>query len=164
MPSRSRIVLLTGAAGGIGRVMTRALLGGGHCVAAVDRHAASLERLKSLCDRTERLCPILADLSTEAGCAHAIEIARESFGTIEALVNNAGIGMSAIRPDAEVSHPGIEELTPEIWDRFFAIFVRAPVGRLTASGRGCEACEPPYRLARAGGGRSLAHGLKRDCL
>src|SRR5439155_24407341 len=32
-----------------------------------------------------------------------------------------------IRPDAEVSHPGIEELTPAIWDRFFAIFVRAPV-------------------------------------
>jgi len=65
--------------------------------------------------------------STETGCAHAIEIARERFGTIEALVNNAGIGMSAIRPDAEVSHPSIEELTPEIWDRFFAIFVRAPV-------------------------------------
>jgi NAD(P)-dependent dehydrogenase (short-subunit alcohol dehydrogenase family) len=127
MPSRSRIVLLTGAAGGIGRVMTRALLRGGHCVAAVDRDAASLERLKSLCDRTERLCPIVADLSTETGCAHAIEIACERFGTIEALVNNAGIGMSVIRPDAEVSHPGIEELTPEIWDRFFAIFVRAPV-------------------------------------
>ena len=127
MPSRSRIVLLTGAAGGIGRVMTRALLGDGQCVAAVDWDAASLERLKSLCNRTERLCPILADLSTETGCAHAIEIARERFGTIEALVNNAGIGMSAIRPDAEVSHPGIEELTPEIWDRFFAIVVRAPV-------------------------------------
>ena len=90
MPSRSRIVLLTGAAGGIGRVMTRALLRGGHCVAAADRDAASLERLKSLCDRTERLCPIVADLSTETGCAHAIEIARERFGTIEALINNAG--------------------------------------------------------------------------
>jgi len=127
MPSRNRIVLLTGAAGGIGRVMTRALLGSGHCVAAVDRDAASLERLESLCEGTERLCPIVADLSTQTGCAQAIEIARERFGTIEALVNNAGIGMSAIRPDAEVSHPGIEELTPEIWDRFFAIFVRAPV-------------------------------------
>ena len=23
-------------------------------------------------------------------------------------------------------HPGIEELTPELWDRFFNIFVRAP--------------------------------------
>jgi NAD(P)-dependent dehydrogenase (short-subunit alcohol dehydrogenase family) len=127
MPSRSRMVLLTGAAGGIGRVMTRALLGGGHCVAAVDRDAASLERLEGLCEGTERLCPILADLSTQTGCTHAIDIARERFGTIEALVNNAGIGMSAIRPDAEVSHPGIEELTAEIWDRFFAIFVRAPV-------------------------------------
>jgi NAD(P)-dependent dehydrogenase (short-subunit alcohol dehydrogenase family) len=94
MPSRSRMVLLTGAAGGIGRVMTRALLRGGHCVAAVDRDAESLERLKSLCD-SERLSPIVADLSTETGCAHAIEIARERFGTIEALVNNAGIGMSA---------------------------------------------------------------------
>jgi NAD(P)-dependent dehydrogenase (short-subunit alcohol dehydrogenase family) len=127
MPSRSRVVLLTGAAGGIGRVMMRALLRGGHCVAAVDRDAKSLERLKSLSDSTERLCPIDADLSRETGCAHAIEIARERFGTIEALVNNAGIGMSAIRPDAEVRHPGIEELLPEIWDRFFAIFVRAPV-------------------------------------
>ena len=79
MPSRSRIVLLTGAAGGIGRVMTRALLRGGHCVAPVDRDAESLERLKNLCDSTERLCPIVADLSTETGCAHPIEIARERF-------------------------------------------------------------------------------------
>src|SRR5260370_240025 len=31
------------------------------------------------------------------------------------------------RPDAELLHPGTEERTPEIWDRFFAIFVRAPV-------------------------------------
>ena len=127
MPSRSRIVLLTGAAGGIGRVMTQALLRDGHCVAAVDRDADSLKHLKSLCGRTELLYPILADLSTEAGSEYAIETARERFGTIEALINNAGIGMSAIRPDAEVSHPGIEELTSEIWDRFFAIFVRAPV-------------------------------------
>ena len=43
MPSRSRIVLLTGAAGGIGRVMTQALLRDGHCVAAVDRDADWLE-------------------------------------------------------------------------------------------------------------------------
>ena len=64
----------------------------------MDRDAESLERLKSLCDTPERLCPIVADVSTQA-----------------------------IRPDAEVRHPGIEELTPEIWDRFFAIFVRAPV-------------------------------------
>jgi NADP-dependent 3-hydroxy acid dehydrogenase YdfG len=42
MPSRNRIVLLTGAGGGIGTVMTRALLDAGHSVAAVDRDAGSL--------------------------------------------------------------------------------------------------------------------------
>ena len=56
----------------------------------------------------------------------AIETARGQFGAVEAVINNAGIGMSAIRPDAEARHPGIEELSPDIWDRFFNIFVRAP--------------------------------------
>jgi NAD(P)-dependent dehydrogenase (short-subunit alcohol dehydrogenase family) len=127
MPSGSRIVLLTGAAGGIGRVMTRALLHDGHSVAAVNRDAGSLERLKTCCGKAERFYPIVAELGTEAGCSSAIEIARRQFGTVEAVINNAGIGMSAIRPDAEARRPDIEELTPEIWDRFFAIFVRAPV-------------------------------------
>lgn len=127
MPSSSRIVLLTGAGGGIGRVMARALLADGHRVAAVDRDAATLDRLKNLPGASERLHPVLANLATEAGCEQAIAAARKHFGTIEALINNAGIGMSSIRPDAETNHPGIEELTPEIWDRFFATFVRAPV-------------------------------------
>lgn len=126
--SASRNVLLTGAAGGLGSVMTKALLKDGHSIAAVDRDADALERLKLTAGAmAERLCAITADLSTEAGCAHAMETARTRFTSIDALINNAGIGMSAIRPDAEARHPGIEELTPEIWDRFFAMFVRAPV-------------------------------------
>ena len=123
----NRIVFLTGAAGGLGKVMTQALLKDGHSIAAVDRDAAGLDRLQQALGAADRLCAIAADLATEAGCAQAIEAARRRFGTITALINNAGIGMSAIRPDAEARHPGIEELTPEIWDRFFAIFVRAPV-------------------------------------
>jgi NAD(P)-dependent dehydrogenase (short-subunit alcohol dehydrogenase family) len=107
--------------------MTQALLADGHCVAAVDRDAASLERLKALCRSDERLHCITADLSQEAACLRAVEAARTRFGTIEGLINNAGIGMSAIRPDAEARHPGIEELTPEVFDRFFAVFMRAPV-------------------------------------
>ncbi len=125
---RGRVVLLTGAAGGIGWAMTDALLAAGHSVAAADRDQAALDRLTAQHGAAkDRLYPIVADLSSEAGCQSAVAAARARFGAIAAVINNAGIGMSSIRPDAEVRAPGIEELTPAIWDRFMAIFVRAPV-------------------------------------
>jgi NAD(P)-dependent dehydrogenase (short-subunit alcohol dehydrogenase family) len=126
MAGPSRVVLLTGAAGGIGRVMTQALLADGHRVAAVDRDIASLERLTTLCQSNQRLLPVLAHLDRQHGCLRAVEAARKRFGAIEAVINNAGIGMSAIRPDAEARHPGIEELTADTFDSFYNVFVRAP--------------------------------------
>jgi NAD(P)-dependent dehydrogenase (short-subunit alcohol dehydrogenase family) len=124
-----RVVLLTGAAGGIGAVMTEALLADGHCVAAIDRNAQALDRLAAsgaVCAAEARFAAIAADLAVEAECLRAVEAAHGRFGRIEAVINNAGIGMSSIRADAEARHPTIEELTPETWDGFFAIFVRAP--------------------------------------
>jgi NAD(P)-dependent dehydrogenase (short-subunit alcohol dehydrogenase family) len=124
-----RVVLVTGAAGGIGGEITKALLEAGHAVAAVDRNAATLDRLVARWRGTShaaRLHPVLADLAGEAACTQAVAAAQSHFGRLEAIVNNAGIGMSSIRPDAETRHPGIAELTPAIWDDFFAINVRAP--------------------------------------
>ena len=119
----SRVVLVTGAAGGIGAAITRALLADGHAVAALDRDAAALARLPP----TERIHPIHADLAAEAASREAVAATVARFGRIDALVNNAGIGPSSLRPDAEVNLPRIEELSAETWDRFFAINVRAPM-------------------------------------
>ena len=126
MALHSRIVLLTGAAGGLGRVMTGALLTAGHCVAGIDRNAAKLQQLATLPGIDDRLFTITADLGSEAGCRRAFDATCKHFGTIDVVINNAGIGVSAIRPDAEARHPTIAELTPEMWDRFLNIFVRAP--------------------------------------
>jgi NAD(P)-dependent dehydrogenase (short-subunit alcohol dehydrogenase family) len=129
-----RVVLLTGAAGGIGRVMTAALLADGHAVAAVDRDATGLDRLAAEAGaRRDKLYRIEADLQHEQACEQAVEQARSRFGRIDGLINNAGIGMSSIRPDAEARHPTIEELTPQIWDPFLAIFVRTPVALARAT-------------------------------
>src|SRR6185312_8090915 len=122
----SRVVLITGAAGGLGSAMTAALLKDGHAVAAVDRSAAALARLTASLGR-ERLLPIEAELSQPDACARAVAAAVSHFGRLEGVVNNAGIGMSAIRPDAESRHPGIAEMDAETWDRFFAVNVRAPL-------------------------------------
>jgi NAD(P)-dependent dehydrogenase (short-subunit alcohol dehydrogenase family) len=124
----SRAVLITGAAGGLGAVMAAALLKAGHAVAAVDRNAAALARLTAAFGAgRERLLAIEAELSDPAACAEAVEAATAHFGRLEGVVNNAGIGVSAIRPDAESRHPGIAEMTAEVWDRFFAINARAPL-------------------------------------
>jgi NAD(P)-dependent dehydrogenase (short-subunit alcohol dehydrogenase family) len=119
--ANARVVLVTGAAGGIGSAITNALVGAGHDVAAVDRDAAALDRLP----KSARIHPIKVDLANEAACREVVASAVARFGRLEAVINNAGIGMSALRGDAEVKLPGIEELTAEIWNNFFAVNVRA---------------------------------------
>lgn len=118
-----RVVLVTGAAGGIGSAITKALVAAGHSVAAVDRDAHSLARLP----QSECIHPIMADLSSEAASREAVASAVARFGRIEAVINNAGIGVSSLRGDAEKNVPGIEELTAEIWDRFFTVNVRGHI-------------------------------------
>jgi len=118
----SRVVLVTGAAGGIGSAISRALIGAGHDVVAVDRDAASLVRLGTI---SAHIYPLVADLIEVAACHDVVAAAAKRFGRIDAVINNAGIGVSSLRPDAEANLPRIEELTAEIWDRFFATNVRA---------------------------------------
>ncbi|TMJ05197.1 MAG: SDR family oxidoreductase [Alphaproteobacteria bacterium] len=121
--ANSRIVLVTGAAGGIGAAIAKALVAAGHSVAAVDRDAGRLNQLAT----SERIHPIMADLASEAGCREAVASAVARFGRLEAVINNAGIGVSSLRPDGELNLPTVEELTAEIWDKFYATNVRAPM-------------------------------------
>ena len=120
----SRVVLVTGAAGGIGAAITRALIGASHIVAAVDRDADGLVRLGAVSGYVH---PLVADLADEAACREVVAATVKRYGRLDAVVNNAGIGVSSLRPDGELNLPRIEELTTDIWDNFFAINVRAPM-------------------------------------
>ena len=126
--TKGRVIVLTGAGGGLGAVMVTALLEAGHSIAAVDQDGNALVRLlERLQMPPDRLLPVAADVSSEDECNEAIETTAAHFGRVDGLVNNAGIGMSAIRPDAETRHPGIEELSVDIWDRFYMVNVRGPM-------------------------------------
>jgi NAD(P)-dependent dehydrogenase (short-subunit alcohol dehydrogenase family) len=141
--SISRSVLVTGAASGIGKAITHALLGDGHRVTIMDVNAAALEVCRGEMGPAANVRFVEGDITQEADCERAVGEAVSAFGGLQALINNAGIGMSSLRPDAELNHPPIEELTPAIWHRFFDVNVvgavrmtRAAIGHLKAAGWG----------------------------
>ncbi len=85
----ARIVLVTGAAGGLGSVMVRALLSDGHCVAGVDADEAALRTLADGLGRPPRLHPIACDLAAPDACREAVEDTVAIFGGLHAVINNA---------------------------------------------------------------------------
>ena len=96
----SRIVLVTGAAGGIGSAMVASLPDAGHRIAALDHDAKGLDALLAAHGSHSNLHAIEADLSTARGCEAGMAAAISHFGRVEVVVNNAGIGVSSLRPDS----------------------------------------------------------------
>jgi NAD(P)-dependent dehydrogenase (short-subunit alcohol dehydrogenase family) len=107
--------------------MVAALLSAGHRIAALDHDAKGLRALLAEHQGHPDLHTIEADLSTASGCEAGMSAAVAHFGRVEAVVNNAGIGVSSLRPDAETRLPNLEELSAAVWDRFLAINVTAPM-------------------------------------
>lgn len=98
---RGKVTVVTGAAGGIGRVLVHALLAEGAKVAALDVSEAGLAALRdSLPDGgKDRLLANLTDISDYAACEHAVGKAITELGGLHILINNAALGMGAIRID-----------------------------------------------------------------
>jgi 2,3-dihydroxy-2,3-dihydro-p-cumate dehydrogenase len=85
------VVLITGAASGIGRAMVARFASAGARLALADLDQAALESC------AEELAPDalihVCDLSGEEGAQVFVEAVRESFGRVDVLVNNAGGGV-----------------------------------------------------------------------
>ena len=95
MTENQQVAIVTGAAGGIGRAMTRALLTAGIQVAGVDRDREPLEALAASArqqGKAAELLTIAADLTDDSAVDAITKATRVKFGRIDILVNNAGIG------------------------------------------------------------------------
>lgn len=123
--------LITGGAGGLARAMIEALREDGVICVAADRDPAALARLAA--DMGDGVHTVTADVSDSASCAAAVDAAVQATGRLDLLINNAGIGMSSLRPDAETSLPNLDELTDEVWDNFFRVNVRGPLAMSRAA-------------------------------
>src|SRR5438445_11768556 len=95
MTETQRVAIVTGAAGGIGRAMTRGLLAAGIGVAGVDRDPEPLEALSAMAreqGKAAELLTIQTDLSRDSAAAEISRATRTACGRIDLLANNAGIG------------------------------------------------------------------------
>ena len=111
-----RVVILTGAAGGIGRVLARELAATGHAVVAADIDpaegiAAEIEA------RGGDALTLHVDVCDRASVAAMATAVVDHFGRIDALVNNAAHYTSIEKTD-------FDSISLDEWDRCFAVNVR----------------------------------------
>ena len=117
-----RVAVVTGAAGGIGRELVAGLLDAGAKVAALDIDEDGLGALEARhAAAAGRLAALAADIASFDACEAAVGRVRERLGGPDILVNNGAVGMGVIRADHMTKLVAIDEIEPEVWDRFVAV-------------------------------------------
>lgn len=112
-----RVVIITGAARGLGAAIAQTLAADGMCIVAVDRDAAGVESTaQRLNDSGARVMALPADITDESSVARTVDGAFTAFGRIDVLINNAAI---------DITLP-IEELEIRDWNRVVATNLSAP--------------------------------------
>ena len=120
-----KIIVVTGAAGGLGRAMVEALVAQGAKVAAVDVGTNRLETLTEIKGPGE-VMPLAANLRDPEACSAIATRAIHALGGLHGIVNNAGIGLSTIRENYYGDNIKFWDVPEERWQAIFEVNARAP--------------------------------------
>ena len=158
---RGRTALVTGGSRGIGAAISRALAEAGATVAINYRERADeAERLAEALRKTDvHAITIAADVSQRDAVAKMVEVVKSEFGTIDILINNAGVAITR----------GIDDLSETDFDRTISVNLKSvflctqavlPLmrgqrwGRIvnisSGAARGAGAIGPHYNASKAG--------------
>jgi NAD(P)-dependent dehydrogenase (short-subunit alcohol dehydrogenase family) len=89
---RDATVLVTGAGGGLGRAIALGFAAEGARIAALDQYLGGVEELAQELAAQGREClPMACDVTDADACEAAVTATLNRFGSIDVLVNNAGI-------------------------------------------------------------------------
>jgi NAD(P)-dependent dehydrogenase (short-subunit alcohol dehydrogenase family) len=93
--TQGRHALVTGGSRGIGAAIAGALVGAGFRVTVTGRDATALAEVASRLGGSQRCRAVTMEVADGADVERAMAVAREGFGPIAVLVNNAGQAESA---------------------------------------------------------------------
>lgn len=111
-----KVAIITGAGSGIGLATAKAMHEMGMAIVGVGRDQGKLDTLVAELGNSDRVATISADITAVDAPKQIVDFALASFGHINYLVNNAGIG--APKP--------LHETDDETLDYFLDIMLRAP--------------------------------------
>jgi 3-oxoacyl-[acyl-carrier protein] reductase len=107
-----KIAIITGAASGIGAASAKLFADEGAQVLAVDRPESAIDQAHA---GNNAVAAFACDITGDDAPGRIVAAAREKFGAIDILFNNAGVSGRAF----------VEEMTDEQWDHVNAVNVRA---------------------------------------
>ena len=102
MSFKDKRIILTGAAGGMGSLLAKALLQRGAKLAMVDANADALQALVS--ELSGDVYAVSADLSSVAGCTGAVETCQQLLGQVDILINLAGLNFFGAFAEQDAAH------------------------------------------------------------
>ena len=135
MQLKDKVAVVTGAARGLGRAYAEALAAEGATVVAADLNDCA-HTVAAVEAAGGRAIATKVDVSDSASCAAMADLAADTFGRIDILINNAALyaGLKGAR---------FEQLDETQWDRVMQVNIkgtwltsRAVVGHMRASGDG----------------------------
>lgn len=113
---KGKSAIVTGAGRGIGRAIARRLAAGGANIAVASRTLEELGETKALIERAGgHAVAIIADVTKTDDVERLVAETCSAFGSVDVLVNNAGIAPLAT----------IEQMEPEVFDRLLSTNARS---------------------------------------
>lgn len=97
----SKVAIVTGAAGGLGKAIAKALLAAGAVVIINDINASMLKEAASDLSTLGKVHEFHADLTNASACQALVMEAVDKFGKLDILINNAGV-MDTFAPIGDV--------------------------------------------------------------
>jgi NAD(P)-dependent dehydrogenase (short-subunit alcohol dehydrogenase family) len=117
MTTSNKIALVTGAGTGVGRAASLALMKDGFTVVLAGRRRDKLEETQKLGEAHGKSLPVPADMADPASIAALFAKVADSFGRLDVLFNNAGMGAPPVP---------FEDLSVEQWKAVVDTNLTAP--------------------------------------